>query len=107
MKHTPEYLALRKIMNEDTGSCEKYVAKVDSIACDAVMNYEFRQDDLQDINEELLAALECVQALDMPRLAGEDLLIDHGFDYENRFDLPATKFVQQRVKAAIAKAKGE
>lgn len=46
MTQTPEYKALRKIMNTTTGSCEKYVAKVDSLACDAVMNYEFKQDDL-------------------------------------------------------------
>jgi len=45
---TPEYLDLMKIKNLNAGNCEKYVAKADSIACDAVMNYEFRQDDLTD-----------------------------------------------------------
>lgn len=46
MKHTPEYLALVKIRDLKESDCARYVAKADSIAVDACIAYEHRQDDL-------------------------------------------------------------
>ena len=54
MRKSPEYIALEKIKNMNSQmSMEKYIAKVDSIACDATMEYEFVQDDLLAALEEL------------------------------------------------------
>lgn len=54
---------------------------------------------------ELLEALQCTQALDMPHGEGKDILEKAGFDYSNRFEFSATAFANEKARAAIAKAK--
>lgn len=54
MKHTPEYKALVEIINCDIGDDVKYIQKVDSIALDAVVNYELVQDDLIEVCQEVV-----------------------------------------------------
>lgn len=53
---------------------------------------------------ELLAVAKCEEALDGPHESGVAILRSHGWDYENRFDCPATAFVRGMRRAAIAKA---
>jgi len=53
--------------------------------------------------EEVLAintALECTLALDMPHREGQALLISHGYVDANRFEEPATMFVNSMCKKA-------
>lgn len=56
-KYSPEYITLKKISDINTGSCEKYVALADEIACDAMMKYEFRRDDLL---QAMQGAIDCL-----------------------------------------------
>lgn len=62
MKHTPEYKALVEIINCYIGDDVKHIQKVESIAFDAVENYELAQD-------ELLKALErCYEVFSMDEI---------------------------------------
>lgn len=57
MRKSPEYIALEKIKDMSCKlSNREYIGKVDSIACDATMNYEFVQDDLLRALERFLIA---------------------------------------------------
>ena len=51
--------------------------------------------------EQLKIALRCVQALEMKFEKGIEILKEAGFDYSNRFDYPATKFVSDMVDKAV------
>lgn len=53
--------------------------------------------------EQLKAVIECSRALDMPHDEGEEILMRHGWDRSNRFDLPATVFVRQLQDKALGK----
>jgi hypothetical protein len=56
---------------------------------------------------DLLAVAICEEALDMPALKGDQILERYGWRRADRFDLPATKFVANMRRAAIAKASGQ
>ena len=51
--------------------------------------------------EQLKTALKCVQALELPFKDGLPILEKAGFDYFNRFEYPATKFVSDLVDKAV------
>lgn len=55
---------------------------------------------------ELLAAVKCAQALDLPYKEGKAALEANGFDYSDRFETAATEFVKELQNKAIAKATG-
>lgn len=56
---------------------------------------------------DLLEVAKMEEALELPHEEGLLVLIGYGFDHINRFDYPATKFVSDKRKAAIAKAEGK
>lgn len=59
----------------------------------------------KEIIKKTVKAIECSMALDMPHRYGIIVLEENGFDYENRFEHPATEFVKQLQKEAIDAAK--
>lgn len=74
---------------------------------DAIQYHEKNDHILNAAAPELLEALECEEALGLPLNEGKAILERCGWDYSNRFDLPATEFVERKRKAAIAKARGQ
>lgn len=56
---------------------------------------------MKDNVKKLIAAVECSMALDMPHAEGLAILQSHGFDFDNRFNLPATKFVKNLQEEAL------
>lgn len=52
--------------------------------------------------DKLTAAVECSLALDLPHAEGVAVLERHGWNYANRFDLPATEFVRQLQNKALS-----
>lgn len=53
----------------------------------------------------MMAAIECAQALDMPTREGDLVLCHHGWEVEDRFDVPATKFVEIKLALAMGGAR--
>ena len=51
--------------------------------------------------EKMVAALEFSRALDAKFEAGINALRKHGFDYDNRFNVPATQFVKNLQNDAL------
>ena len=60
--------------------------------------------DTLNLNKQMLSALMCVKALDMPYREGHQIMKDAGFDNTERFTVSATDFVKQKVDAAIEAA---
>lgn len=60
---------------------------------------------ITDLEQEMLTALECVQALDARYDVGKATLERHGFDHSNRFGQSASEFVNEKVKTVIKKAR--
>ena len=54
--------------------------------------------------EKMLQALKLVKSLDKPYREGLADLEAAGFDNANRFDVPASKFVENKANEAIALA---
>ncbi len=52
---------------------------------------------------ELIVFAECSAALEMRADIGHPILERHGWDWEDRFDIPAAEFVRRLGRAALAK----
>lgn len=57
----------------------------------------------EDATKELLGVLECHEALDMSSDRAVPILESHGWEYSNRFDMPASNFVRKMRAKALAK----
>ena len=60
-----------------------------------------------DVVKALLVAAECQSALSMSYNDGIKALEKHGFNNEDRFDLPATDFADRKSKEALKLATDE
>lgn len=59
----------------------------------------------EEVKRELVEALECVQALDLPYKDAVKIIEARGWRDSDRFDLPATEFVAKKVQNALKLAK--
>ena len=58
----------------------------------------------KQIIEDLILALNCYRALDMPYKEGKYIFEKAGFNDSERFDYPATRFAEDKATDAIKNA---
>jgi len=56
---------------------------------------------LEEKNKDLINVLKCVRALDLPYQEGRIILEKNGFDFSERYDKPAIKFVSELIDGAL------
>lgn len=55
----------------------------------------------QELIKNLKSTIQCALALDMRYDAAVAVLTENGFCHEDRFDLPATEFVNKKLKESL------